>query len=162
MGSICFPRKQKIEISGGLLIGLLLVPICRVSPNSSATVVAALPDLEIRNGADRRRPRAPAPSAGGRRTHSPGAAHPSLVWLPTTLGTLCLIFCKARKISVSYWSKWRINCRPATQIGPEARRKPHRAGLVPAGVQRKVPVGAGLRAYVYWTRRSPLTTRPMT
>jgi hypothetical protein len=35
------PAQTKIEISGGRLTGLLLVPICRVSPHSSATVVAA-------------------------------------------------------------------------------------------------------------------------
>ena len=64
-GSICFPRKQKIEISRGHQKSLLLVPICRVSPSSSATVVAVLLDEEIRNGTDRRRPRAPVPSALG-------------------------------------------------------------------------------------------------
>jgi hypothetical protein len=34
------PAQTKIEISGWHPKGLLLVPICRVSPNSSATVVA--------------------------------------------------------------------------------------------------------------------------
>ncbi|MGD0566273.1 MAG: hypothetical protein ABSA34_02955, partial [Candidatus Goldiibacteriota bacterium] len=41
-----------------------------------------------------RRSRAPAPSAkGGGRTHSPGAASPSLVWLSTRLGNQGYIFC---------------------------------------------------------------------
>ena len=93
----------------------------------------------------RRQETAPRPGAirfGGGRPHSPGAAHPSLVWLPITLGTLCLIFCKSRKTSVSYWPKWRLNCRRAGQIGREARGKPDRACLVPAGVQSHASIGA--------------------
>jgi len=37
-----FPAQTEIEISRGRLLGLLPVSICRVSPNSSATVVAVL------------------------------------------------------------------------------------------------------------------------
>src|ERR1035437_6528911 len=37
------------------------------------------------------------PSAGGGRTHSPGTALPSLVWLPNSLGTLSYIIGKNYK-----------------------------------------------------------------
>jgi hypothetical protein len=58
-------------------------------PESERTVVAAL----ARGGEplwmpDLRRSQAPEPSAGGRRTHSPGSALPSLVLLLLSLGAL--------------------------------------------------------------------------
>jgi hypothetical protein len=78
--------------------------LSQLSPKSSVAVVSAEARGESRSSADARRFRAPAPSAGGGRTHSPGAADPSLVWLPISLGNLTYIFGKNQK----EWSELRI------------------------------------------------------
>jgi hypothetical protein len=76
-----------------------------LSPERAAVVPVGAPSREPLP--DRvRRSRAPASSAKGRRTHSPGAASPSFVWLPIRLGNPRHIFCKQS-----------VNCKTYRIIG---------------------------------------------
>ena len=70
------------------------------------------------------------PSAGGGRTHSPGLALPSLVWLPNSLGTLFYIIGKNLKNFCHILTKKQYRCGKKPLDKQMAFKSPRRPATV--------------------------------